>query len=164
VIARSARFDQLDASTLYALLRLRVDVFVVEQQCPYPELDGRDHEPGTVHLWLDHDGRPVSYLRILDDGDHARIGRVCTDREHRKGGLSARLVATALELIGDRPCVLDAQSHLAGFYARLGFEPAGPEFVEDGIPHVPMTRPHPTNPVDLGVLAPQTGHRSDNNS
>jgi ElaA protein len=58
VTLRAARFDDLDAATLYALLRLRVDVFVVEQHCPYPELDGRDREPGTVHLWLEHDGAP----------------------------------------------------------------------------------------------------------
>jgi ElaA protein len=140
VTVRSAHFADLDAATLYDLLRLRVDVFVVEQTCPYPELDGRDREPGTVHLWVAHDGHPVSYLRILDDGDHARIGRVCTDRAHRGAGLSARLVAAALEAIGDRPCVLDAQSHLVHFYARWGFREAGEEYVEDGIPHTPMRR------------------------
>ena len=70
----------LDVATLYALLKVRVDVFVVEQECPYPELDDRDLEPGTRHLWVDGDGGPVAYLRILDDGDAARIGRVLVDQ------------------------------------------------------------------------------------
>jgi ElaA protein len=136
---RTARFADLDTSTLYALLRLRVDVFVVEQHCPYPELDGRDVEAGTVHLWAEEDGAPVSYLRVLA-GDPARIGRVCTAATHRGPGLSARLLAAALDLIGDRPCVLDAQAYLAGFYERFGFVATGPEFDDDGIPHVPMVR------------------------
>src|SRR5690606_15538749 len=63
-------FSELDAATLYALLRLRVDVFVVEQQCPYPELDGRDTEPTTRHLWLGPAAtQPLSYLRILAEPD-----------------------------------------------------------------------------------------------
>jgi ElaA protein len=149
VILRTARFAELDATALYALLRLRVDVFVVEQTCPYPELDGRDAEPGTVHVWLERDGAPASYLRILEDPGTARIGRVCTATAHRGAGLSGRLLAAALDLIGDRPSVLDAQAHLAGFYARFGFEATGPRFVEDGIPHVPMRR-RAISPVEAG--------------
>nr|WP_203917557.1 GNAT family N-acetyltransferase [Rugosimonospora africana] len=139
---RFAAFDQLDAGTLYALLRLRVDVFVVEQTCPYPELDGRDTEPGTWHVWHNEQGGPNGYLRIMEEPDgSARIGRVCVAAPQRGTGLARRLMAAALDRVGDRTCVLDAQSHLAGFYAGLGFEPDGPEFVEDGIPHVPMRRP-----------------------
>jgi ElaA protein len=141
VTLRTAHFAELDAATLYALLRLRVDVFVVEQRCPYPELDGRDVEPGTVHVWFEDDSAPVAYLRILNDPGTARIGRVCTAAPRRRGGLSGRLLATALDLVDGRPCVLDAQSYLVGYYKRFGFEPDGPEFVEDGIPHVPMCRP-----------------------
>jgi ElaA protein len=138
---RFATFDQLDTTTLYALLRLRVDVFVVEQNCPYPELDGRDTEPGTWHAYSGEDGAPAGYLRIMEEPDGgARIGRVCVVASQRGSGLARRLMAAALERVGDRPCVLDAQSHLAGFYASLGFEPDGPEFVEDGIPHIPMRR------------------------
>jgi ElaA protein len=133
----------LDVSTLYALLRLRVDVFVVEQKCPYPELDGRDLEPTTRHLWLGPSrGEPVAYLRLLADASGAvRIGRGCTAVAGRGAGLSRRLVREALDLIGDgTPCVLDAQSYLVDFYQGFGFEPVGEEFVEDGIPHVPMRR------------------------
>ena len=136
-----ARFADLDAATLYALMRLRVDIFVVEQACPYPELDGRDTEPDTRHLWRAEGERPTAYLRIVTDPDGtARIGRVCTAASARGRGLATRLMADALDQIGDRPCVLDSQSYLVDFYRGLGFRPDGPEFVEDGIPHVPMRR------------------------
>jgi len=142
ITLRSARLAELDAATLYRLLKLRVDVFVVEQECPYPELDGRDPEPGTVHVWAsDESGQVVGYLRILDDGDELRIGRVATAKSARSGGLGGRLMRYALEIVGDRPSVLDAQSHLTAFYERFGYAAAGPEFVEDGIPHTPMRRP-----------------------
>jgi ElaA protein len=134
-------FRDLDVTTLYALLKLRSEVFVVEQKCVYLDLDGRDTEPGTRHVWFERDGEISTYLRILDDGEHRRIGRVVTAVQARGAGLAGRLVAEALRIIGDRPSVLDAQAHLAGFYARFGFEPTGPEFLEDGIPHVPMARP-----------------------
>ncbi len=139
---RRARFGELTTTELYALLRLRVDVFVVEQECFYAELDGRDTEAGTLHVWFaGAGGRPAAYLRVLDDDGTARIGRVVTDPAARGGGLAGRLVAAALELIGERDCVLDAQSHLTGFYRRYGFAVSGAEFLEDGIPHTPMHRP-----------------------
>ena len=137
----TATFADLDTETLYALLKLRVDVFVVEQECPYPELDGRDAEPGTRHVWLDEDGEVVAYLRILLDADGVdRIGRVCTAKTARGGGRAGALMRAALDAIGDRPCVLDAQSYLADWYASFGFTPDGPEFIDDGIPHIPMRR------------------------
>ncbi|GAA4606714.1 GNAT family N-acetyltransferase [Actinoallomurus liliacearum] len=136
-----ASFTELDAGTLYALLKLRVDVFVVEQNCPYPELDGRDTEPGTRHVWLSGDsGAPEAYLRVLDDPDGARIGRVVTAPHARGAGLAGRLMEAALEAVGDRTVRLDAQTQVAGFYAKYGFVVDGPEYVEDGIPHVPMLR------------------------
>ena len=134
-------FDELDARTAYLLWQLRESVFVVEQQCPYPELDGRDLEPGTRHVWAASEGGPIGYLRILDDGDHARIGRVLVVRSHRGKGLSGELMRVALDVVGDRPSVLDAQSPLAGWYTTFGYEQTGPEFLDDGIPHVPMRRP-----------------------
>lgn len=138
---RYAPFAELPPATLYGLLRLRVAVFVVEQNCPYPELDGRDTEPDAVHLWCERDGSPVAYLRLLSEPDgRARIGRVCTNANERGAGLSGRLLEAALDQIGDRECVLDAQSHLTGFYGRHGFRVAGAQFIEDGIPHTPMAR------------------------
>ena len=138
----SARFADLDTATLYALLRLRVDVFVVEQACAYPEIDGRDTEPGTRHLWLSRDdASPVAYLRTLDEPDGTvRIGRVVVTASARGSGAAGRLMAAALNEIRSRPSLLDAQAHLVGFYERFGYSATGPEYLEDGIPHVPMAR------------------------
>ncbi len=141
---RSARFGELDSRTLYALLRLRVDVFVVEQACPYPELDGRDLQPDTVHLWVAGAyGAPLAYLRVLGEPDGARrISRVVTARHARGQGLATELVREAIRLAGDARVTLEAQGHLEHWYARLGFERVGSDYVEDGIPHVPMRLRH----------------------
>lgn len=159
----AATFEELDALTLYGLLRLRVDVFVVEQACRYAELDGRDSDPATVHMWLEGDApdRPVAYLRVLDEPEGcARIGRVAVARDARGAGLAAQLLEAALIRIGDRPCVLDAQSHLVGYYERFGFVATGPEFVEDGIPHVPMRRePRPAAGQGRAARSSSTGLR-----
>jgi ElaA protein len=138
---RVASFRDLDATTLYAILKLRVDVFVVEQKCPYPELDGRDDEPGTRHVWLTRGDEILAYLRIVDNDGTERIGRVVTAPQARQGGYASRLMAHALEVVGNRPSTLEAQAHLTGFYGRFGYEQSGPGYVEDGIPHVPMRRP-----------------------
>lgn len=138
---RAARLRELDPLTLHDLLRLRVDVFVVEQECAYPEIDGRDAEPGTLHLWLEVDGAPVATLRLLEGpGTAYRIGRVATARDHRGQGYAAALVEEALRRTADAPVELDAQTYLEGWYARFGFRRTGPDFVEDGIPHLPMRR------------------------
>lgn len=139
-----APFAELSTATLHDILRLRIEIFVVEQSCPYAELDGRDTEPGTRHLWVTDGGTVVAYLRMLDEPDGSRrIGRVCVARSHRGRGLARQLVLEALnpddradERVPD--IVLAAQVHLADWYARLGLELDGEEFVEDGIRHVPM--------------------------
>ena len=136
---RHAAFAQLDPATLYALLRLRIDVFVAEQGCAYPELDGRDTEPTTRHLWIDHDGDVAGYLRLLmPAGEPARIGRVVTAAPWRGRGVGERLVRAAVTMV-DGPVVLAAQAHLQGWYERLGFVVCGPGFDEHGIAHVPMS-------------------------
>jgi len=138
-----ASFADLTTDQLYALLRLRVDVFVVEQTCPYPELDGRDQEPGTEHLWWEVDGQVAAYLRVLQDPDGAVIGRVVTAPAHRGQGYAARLVRRALERIGARRTRIGAQTYLEQWYGALGFRRCGPDYVEDGIPHLPMVRESP---------------------
>jgi ElaA protein len=134
----------LTTERLYALLRLRVDVFVVEQDCPYPELDGRDLEPSTRHFWIGSDTdaeRPSACLRLLaEPRDGFRIGRVCTAKEARRRGLAARLMAAVMVDVGMSEAVLDAQVQATGLYAGFGFEPEGDEFLEDGIPHITMRR------------------------
>jgi ElaA protein len=136
-----ASFDELDPRTAYLLWQLREQVFVVEQECAYAELDGRDLEPGTRHLWAAEDGLPVGYVRLLDDGDRVRVGRVLVAPGHRGTGLADRLVETALDEIGERPSYLHAQTPLVGWYTRHGYVVDGEEYVEDGIPHTPMSRP-----------------------
>ena len=144
---RCAPFAELTPFEVYGLLRLRVDVFVVEQECPYPELDGRDVEPATEHLWFEADGPSgpeiVATIRLLDDGGSRAIGRVATAAGSRGQGLSARLIEEGIALSGDLPITLGAQAHLEGWYERFGFRRSGPGYVEDGIPHVPMRREAP---------------------
>ena len=137
---RTLAFDDLDLTTSYAVWRLRQEVFVVEQECPYPDLDGRDPEPGTRHVLLEEDGALLGYARVLDDGDVWRIGRVVLARSARGRGLAEPLLAAALGACPGRDVVLDAQSPLQGWYASFGFVPDGPEFLAAGIPHVPMRR------------------------
>ena len=137
--------DDLAPRTAYDVWRLRQQVFVVEQDCPYPDLDGRDLEEGTRHVvLLDEDDQVVGTLRVLDDGDWARIGRVVVAPAARGRGLAALLMEAAMGLCGDREVRLDAQTGMTRFYERYGFTVTGPEFDEDGIMHVPMARPGAT--------------------
>lgn len=143
VDVRDAAVAELDAPTLYRILALRADVFVVEQDCAYLDPDGRDLEPDARQLWLERAGEVVATLRLLRDRDgSARIGRVATAPSARGAGLAAQLVLRAIELAGEADVVLGAQSYLFDWYRRLGFERDGADYVEDGIPHVPMRRRH----------------------
>jgi ElaA protein len=141
---RRAPFGELTPLEVYGLLRLRVDVFVVEQECPYPELDGRDVEAATVHLWFEADGphgpEVAATIRLLDDGGSRVIGRVATAAGFRGQGLAGRLIEEGIALCGTLPITLGAQAHLEAWYERFGFRRSGPGYVEDGIPHVPMRR------------------------
>ncbi|MGW5748600.1 GNAT family N-acetyltransferase [Amycolatopsis sp. NPDC003861] len=131
---------ELTAAELHDILRLRVDVFVVEQKAAYPELDGRDLLPDTRHLWFEDAGAVLAYLRVLlDPGGVRRIGRVVTAAHARGAGLAARLMDAALTVPGEY--VLDAQTYVQGFYARYGFVAEGDEYTDDdGIPHIRMRR------------------------
>ncbi len=151
-VVRDLAFDELDARTAYQVWRLRQQVFIVEQTCPYPDLDGRDPEPSTRHLLLESPaGELLGYARLLDEGDHLRIGRVVLRAQARGRGLADGLLWSALDRCGSRPVRLDAQSPLARWYAGFGFVVSGQEFLEDGIPHLPMLRaggPTPGGPPD----------------
>lgn len=133
-------FDDLDPRTAYDLWRLRQNVFVVEQAAAYPDLDGRDHEPGTRHVLLREDQELLGCARVLDDKQVWRIGRVALARQARGRGVGDSLMGAALGVCKGRDIVLDAQSPLAAWYATLGFSITGPEYFDDGIPHVPMRR------------------------
>jgi ElaA protein len=145
VALRRSWAKDLDAATLYELLKLRVEVFVVEQATPYPELDGRDLDAETRHFWLEGpDGEVISTLRLMEEhpGGHKgfRIGRVCTKRNARGHGHTNRLLQAALAEVGDYPCRINAQTYLAEMYSSHGFVRDGEEFLDDGIPHVPMVK------------------------
>jgi ElaA protein len=140
---RSAPAD-LDPVLLYRLLELRVAVFVVEQEAAYPDLDGRDVEPGAELLWAEEDGVVLATARVLRDPDGMRIGRVATAPAARSRGVASAIMRQAVERCVEvepgLPIRLDAQEHLAGWYARFGFVISGAGFLEDDIPHVPMER------------------------
>lgn len=134
----------LDARTLYALLRLRVDVFVVEQGCAYAELDGRDLEPRARHYWLGGPGDPepvLGCIRLLKEPDGGyRIGRLCLDPAVRGHGLGRRLMDAVLAEVGDGECVADTQRPLVAFYEEYGFVAEGEPYDWGGVSHVRMRR------------------------
>lgn len=140
-----ARFDDLSAGDLHDILKLRSEVFVIEQDCVYLDIDGRDREPSTEHLWTRDDRGVTATARLLDEGDDLRsIGRVVARPDVRSTGIASRLLTAAIAILEEQNCGsihLGAQAHLADWYARFGFERSGSEYLEDGIPHVPMRRP-----------------------
>lgn len=140
-------YSELSADELYGVLRLRQLVFVVEQACYYLDLDGHDRR--AWHLWVSAPGgEPDAYLRYFAPGvlfAEASLGRIVTSPARRRGGLGRALVAEGLGRLerqfGPCPVRIGAQAYLERFYASFGFERCGPDYVEDGIPHLPMRRP-----------------------
>ena len=138
---------ELDTATLYALLALRTQVFVVEQNCPYLETDGQDLIGDTCHLLARDESGLVGYLRLLDPqrmNGEVVIGRVLTAKRARGSGLGHRLMERGLVECGQRwpgvPVYLSAQAHLQGYYGRYGFVAVTEVYLEDGIPHIGMRR------------------------
>jgi ElaA protein len=134
--------DEIPPRVLHEILLLRAAVFVVEQACVFQDPDQRDVEPGARHLWIDDDdggGRVLAVARVLDDGDARRIGRIVTAPDARGRGLAGRLVRHFLDAY-DGPWVLNGQTYLADWYRGFGFEVSGDEYLDDGIPHLPMRR------------------------
>lgn len=130
--------------TLYRILWMRVSVFVVEQEAAYPEIDGRDIEPGAELMWASEGDDVLATLRLLREPANTRIGRVATASHARGRGIAADLMRAAVSHLDAEapgiPVLLDAQAHLAPWYGRFGFVVSGAPFAEDGIPHVPMSR------------------------
>ena len=141
-------FIQLDRDELYEVLKLRVDVFVVEQKCPYPEIDDKDRHPETLHLsGKTKDGKLSAYLRILPPGlsfKEVSIGRVVVAKESRGQGTSDTLLKIALDQIhqawSGKNIRIGAQVYLKEFYESHGFEAISKSYLEDGIPHIDMIR------------------------
>jgi ElaA protein len=138
-------FEALSARQLYAILQLRSEVFVIEQQCLYQDMDGSDHE--AMHLVGLYDGRLMAYARCFPAGvkyTEASIGRVITRSELRGTGAGHALMREALARMqavwGAQAVRISAQAHLEDFYAQHGFAAQGDVYDEDGIPHVAMLR------------------------
>lgn len=134
-------FTQLTRDELFQIYKLRVSVFIVEQQCAYPEID--DADQSAYHLWLQDGDGIAAYLRVLPPGttfDAASIGRVIAVK--RRQGLGSRIVAegvrTARERFGAQTITIEAQTYARGLYERAGFVQTSEEFLEDGIPHIRM--------------------------
>ena len=138
------KFHDLDKLELYKIMQLRIEVFVVEQDCPYQDLDGLD-EVGT-HLWLEDEGEIVSYLRINPANTRFKevsLGRIVTKQSSRKKGLSEAIILKSLEIVQNEnlgPVRISAQSYLEKYYAKFGFIKCSEEYLEDNIPHVEMLR------------------------
>ena len=136
-------FDDMEPCLLYDMLSLREAIFVVEQKCIYQELDGRDK--AALHLVVSDANQVIACLRVLKPtrpDSRVKIGRVAVKPVWRRRGIARRAVQMAIENARRRypssVLYLEAQSYLREFYESLGFEASGPEFLEDGIPHIPM--------------------------
>ena len=135
--------EEFSAVELYALLKLRVDVFIVEQACVYPELDGKDAD--ALHLRLFVDGETAAYARLWQPlNGPPRIGRVIVAPAHRGRKLGEALMREAIRACDTHfpamSIAISAQRHLQHFYASLGFLPSSDAYIEDGIPHIDMLR------------------------
>lgn len=135
------RFDELGVYDLYEILKLRCDVFIVEQECHYEDIDGKDEK--AMHVYLKDNNEIVAYLRVLDKGavfEEVAIGRVIAKR--RRMGLGTMIlkegIKVAKEYFNADRIKIEAQVYAKSLYEKLGFRVCGEEFLEDGIPHVPM--------------------------
>lgn len=138
-------FSELTTPELYEIIKARVNVFVVEQDCPYPDLDDNDQK--AIHLWAENNGEVLAYCRIFDKGikyPETSIGRVVTTENGRGTGLGKQLIKYALEIIENRlgtsEVRISAQDYLLKFYSDFGFQDAGKKYLEDNIPHTEMFR------------------------
>lgn len=138
-------FNQLSTDQLYDLIKLRVDIFVVEQNCPYHDLDNHDRKGGTHHLLGYKNDELVAYLRLLPAGttyDNVSMGRVATSASARGTGIGHQLLIQGLEhaesLWPKQDIDIGAQEHLQAYYKQHGFNAISAMYLEDDIPHVDM--------------------------
>jgi ElaA protein len=139
-------YEDLTLDELYELLRLRVEVFIVEQNCVFQDLDRQDNQ--AYHLLGYTEAKELAaYARLFDAGisyEEVAIGRVIVSPAHRRHGLGQELMRQAIAhcevLYGTQPIKIGAQQYLERFYQGFGFVQCGEGYLEDGIPHIPMRR------------------------
>jgi ElaA protein len=137
------KFNELTGQEVYEILKLRNEVFVVEQQCIYEDCDDKDQK--SYHLFGEENGVIVAYLRILEKGisyNEISIGRVLTGKMHRGRGLGKQMMLNAIDFIennlGEKIIRISAQQYLLKFYSDLGFIKVSEMYLEDDIPHIEM--------------------------
>ena len=140
------KYKELTLDEFHDILQLRIDVFVVEQNCPYPELDNKDDI--AFHFYCtDKNDKIIAYTRIFKPGDYyieAAFGRVVVHQDFRNQKVGCKLVEQTInkmtQLFGDIPIKIGAQTYLNKFYTSFGFQQVGEEYIEDGIPHIYMVK------------------------
>ncbi|WFD11139.1 GNAT family N-acetyltransferase [Tepidibacter hydrothermalis] len=137
------KFEELNIEELYKILQVRSEVFVLEQECLYQDCDGKDEI--SYHLFLEHDGEVLCYLRIIPRGisyDEMSIGRVLVSKNRRKKGLAREMMVIAIDFIerklNEKSIRISGQKYLVDFYKQLGFKEVSDVYLEDGIEHVEM--------------------------
>lgn len=139
------KFNELTIQELYSLLKLRSEIFVVEQDCVYQDLDDKDTK--SLHVIGLKNNEVVAYTRIFKPGDYfdiASIGRVAVHKDHRKYGYGKDIMYASINAVNDKfkeqKIKISAQTYLNKFYTELGFEAIGEGYLEDGIPHIAMVK------------------------
>jgi ElaA protein len=136
-------FSDLTTIELYDILKAREEIFIVEQDCPYHDIDSNDQD--AVHIFLEDKGQVICYLRILGKGvryDEVSVGRVITRAAHRRKGYGDELMERAIgyieKVMGEKKVRISAQAYLGEFYGNLGFVKVSDVYLEDGIDHYEM--------------------------
>ncbi|MBO0575017.1 GNAT family N-acetyltransferase [Clostridium botulinum] len=137
------KFNELSVEEIYEILKIRNEVFIVEQECPYEDCDGKDKN--AYHLFYMKEGKVISYLRILEKGlsyDEISIGRVLVNKDYRGKGLARKSILQAIYFIQnnlkENSIRISAQHYLMNFYKSLGFKSVSEVYLEDNIPHIEM--------------------------
>ena len=137
-------FEELNKAELYQITQLRIAVFIIEQDCPYPDLDDMDQD--AQHLWIEDAGEIVCYLRVNPAGSRfvePSLGRIVTKKSHRNNGLAEILIKSAIDLVckeGSKAIRISAQCYLEKYYEKFGFIKDSEEYLEDDIPHIEMLK------------------------
>ena len=143
---RIKQFNELDRLELYRIIQLRINVFIVEQNCPYPDLD--DNELVSNHVMIWKGDELIAVTRLVPPGisypNYASIGRVATHANYRGSGLGKLVMTESIkaceELFSGYNIKISAQAYLVAFYTALGFDKIGEEYLEDNIPHIAMIK------------------------